>query len=305
LCEKEPTIPLFMKPDWLDAVCEKSLTWDVVLAKNESGDIEAALVFCVKKKYGITQITMPPFTQFTGFWFSENVLQKVDNQQIIVNYLLKKLPTAFRTTLRFHYDFTDKKALTQLGFEVENRQTQELLNIQNKVITHQNLSQSVHRNLKKANQYFKIETKDDFDLFYKISNIVFERQNIFNPIPLSIWRSIHTLIQQIGCGKVYFSVDENGESQAVAIVVWDVKTMYLIANSATDKGRKMDVMTHLIWHIIEENAGQVENFSFLGSSTPSIAAFNLRFSAENKSYFSAFKYQNVFVKKVFEFLKKA
>ena len=294
-----------MKPDWLNTVCANDLTWDVVVAKNTEGVIDAALVFCVKKKYGITQITMPPFTQFTGFWFSENISQSVDNQQVIINFLLKKLPTAFRTALRFHYNFTDKNALTQLGFTVEKRQTQELTNIQNKALTHQNLSQSVQRNLKKASQYFRIETKDDFDLFYKISNTVFERQNISNPIPLSIWRSIHTLIQQRGCGKVYYSVDENGESQAVAIVVWDVKTMYLIANSATNKGRKMDVMTHLIWHIMEENAGQVGNFSFLGSSTPSIAAFNLRFSAENKVYFAALKYQNVVVKKIFEFLSKA
>jgi hypothetical protein len=305
LCEKEPTIPLFMKPDWLNTVCANDLTWDVVLSKNEGQTIEAALVFCIKKKYGITQITMPPFTQFTGFWFSENVLQYIDNQRVIIKYLLEKLPTAVRTTLRFHYDFTDKNALTQLGFDVENRHTQELQNIRNLDKIHQNMNGNVRRSIKKAQQFFRIETYNNFDMFYTISNTVFERQNIPNPIPLSIWRSIHTLIQQLGCGKVYYSVDENGESQAVAIVVWDAKMMYLIANSSTEKGRKLDAMPQLLWHIMEENAGQVENFSFLGSSTPSIAAFNLRFSSENKVYFAALKYQNVVVKKIFEFLKKA
>jgi Acetyltransferase (GNAT) domain len=304
LCENEMTIPLCMKPDWLDAVCGNDLTWDVVLSRNAAQKIEAALVFCLTKRYGFTQITMPPFTQFTGFWFWEDTLQSIDNQQVIARYLLGKLPKAFRTTLRFCVDSTDKNTLIQLGFDVEDRHTQVLHNIQNKVITYQNLSQSVQRNIKKANQYFRIETKDNFELFYRISNTVFERQNIPNPTPLSIWQSIHTLIQEKGWGRVYFSVDENGEYHAVALVAWDAKTMYLISNSSTDKGRKLGAMTQLIWHIIEENPGQVEAFSFLGSSIPAIETFNLRFKAENMIYFSATKYQNQLVKRFFGLLKK-
>jgi Acetyltransferase (GNAT) domain len=304
LCEKEPTIPLFMKPEWLDTVCANDLTWDVVLWKNEGEKIEAALVFCVKKKYGITQITMPPFSQFTGFWFSDNISQNADNQRVIANYLLEKLPKAFRTTLRFQYDFVDKNTLINHGFEVDNRETQVLQNIQNSDEIYRNLSGNVRRSIQKARPFFSIETKDNFDLFYTLSSTVFERQKIPNPIPLGMWRAVHSFMQQLGWGKVYFSVDENGENQAVALVGWDAYMMYLIAISSTEKGRKMDAMPHLIWHIIETNDAKVETFNFLGSSIPNIKAFNLRFNAENKNYFAAVKYQNLFVKKIFGLLKK-
>jgi hypothetical protein len=303
-CQNEASIPLFMQPKWLDLVCGKDLIWDVVLSKNREGVIEAALVFCLKKKYGFTQITMPHFAQFTGFWLLENLSQNIDNQQVIKNDLLKKLPIVLRTNLRFDTHFTNKNILIEQGFEVENKQTQVLENLQNLDALYQNLSQNVQRNIKKAKQYFSVKTQDNFESFYPIINTVFERQNTPNPIPLSIWHSVHSFIHQKGWGKVYFSIDENDEAQAVAMIVWDVKTMYLIANGSTEKGRKLGAMTQLIWEVISDNAGQVETFNFFGSSIPAIQEFNLRFNAENKTYFSIEKYQNKWIERLFKLLKK-
>jgi Acetyltransferase (GNAT) domain len=304
LCQNEATIPLFMQPDWLDVVCGNELVWNVVLSKNREGVVDAVLVFCLKKKYGITQITMPHFTQFTGFWFLEKLSQDIDNQQVVINMLLEKLPKIIRTNLRFHYNFSNNKLLLNQNFEVENKQTQVLENLQNLDFLYQNLSQNVQRNIKKANQYFRVEIIDNFDLFYPIINTVFERQNKTNPIPLSIWQSVHTFIHQKECGKVYFSMDENNEAHAAVMVVWDANTMYLLANGSTEKGRKLSAMTQLIWHVITENAGNVDTFNFFGSSIPAIQEFNLRFNAENKTYFSVMKYQNKIVEKLFRFIKR-
>jgi hypothetical protein len=303
LSQNEAKIPLFLKPEWLHAVCGKDMNWDVVLSKNREGIVDAALIFCLKKKYGIKQITMPYFSQFSGFWFSDNLTQNIDNQQVAIDFLLKKIPNAVRTNLRFNYDFTDKNILIHQGFEVENRLTQVIENIQNVDAIYQNLSQNVQRNIKKANQCFRVKIQDDFDLFYPIINTVFKRQNTPNPIPLSIWQAVHTFIHQKGCGKVYFSMDENNEAQAAVMVVWDAKTMYLIANGSTEKGRKAGAMTQLIWQAIQDNLGNVETFNFFGSSIPAIKAFNLRFNAENKTYFSVVKYQNKIVKRLFNLRK--
>ncbi len=304
LCQNEATIPLFMQPEWLDVVCGKELVWDVFLSRNTEGVVDAALVFCLKKKYGILQITMPHFTQFTGFWFSDNLLQNIDNQQVAINVLLKKLPKSLRTNLRFHYSFDPQNILIQQGFEVENKQTQVLENVRNLDAIYQNMSQNAQRNIKKAKQYFHIESREDFDLFHPIVNTVFERQNAKNPIPLSIWQAIHTFIHQKKWGKVYFSMDENNEPQAVVMVVWDAQTMYLLANGSTEKGRKLGAMTQLIWHVVSENTGQVDTFNFFGSSIPAIQAFNLRFNAENKEYYQVIKYQNRMIGRLFKLLKK-
>jgi hypothetical protein len=304
LCEKEPTIPLFMKPEWLDAVCEKSLTWDVVLVKNKEEKVEGALVFCKKKKYGFTQITMPPFTQFTGFWFSEKNVQDIDNQRVIVEKLLQKLPLVHRCMLRFAYNFRDISVLRNNDFEEVMLHTQVIENLNHAEDLHSNLSRDVQRNIKKANQSFQIEVKDDFDTFYRLANNVYDRQKSLNPVPLSIWQSVHRLIHEKGWGRVYQALDEANEAHAAVMVVWDAKTKYVLASGSTDKGRKNGAMTLLIWQAILDSIGKYEIFNFLGSMIPAIEVFNARFNAQKKYYFKVEKYQNKLLKLIWRLLKK-
>jgi hypothetical protein len=301
LCQNEVIIPLFMKPNWLDVVCGKDMNWDVVLSKNKEDEVDAALIFCLKKKYGITQITMPYFTQFLGFFFSK---QLIDNQQIAVEKLLLKLPPVHRTFLRFHYDFEDVLPFEKNGFTTKKFKTQVIENLINSDELHQKLSRDVQRNIKKAAQNFRVIVKDNFDVLYKLANNVFERQNTPNPIPLSIWKSVHTLIHEKELGKVYYALDNNNEAHAAVMVVWDAQTLYILASGSTDKGRKYGGMTQLIWQAITDSVGKHQTVNFLGSSIPAIEAFNLRFNAKTKVYFSAVKYKNKMIETLFKFRKK-
>jgi Acetyltransferase (GNAT) domain len=301
LCQNEAAIPLFLKPDWLDVVCGNSMKWDAVLSKNREGVVEAALVFCLKNKYGFTQITMPYFTQFLGVYFNA---QLVDNQQVIIEELIKKLPNNHRTLLRFHFDFQDVLPFEKNGFQTKQLKTQVIENLVDLDVAYQKLSRDVQRNIKKAGQNFRVVVKDNFEVFYKLSNNVFERQNSPNPIPLSIWQSVHKLIHEKGWGRVYHALDNNNESHAAVMVVWDAKTMYILASGSTDKGRKYGGMTQLIWQAITDSVGQYQTVNFLGSSIPAIQAFNLRFNAENKEYYSVEKYQNKMIGRLFKLLKK-
>jgi Acetyltransferase (GNAT) domain len=304
LCQNEATIPLFMQPDWLDAVCGKELNWGVVLSKNRGGIIDAALVYCLKKKYGITQITMPHFTQFTDFWFLEKSSQHIDYQYVVIEKMLQELPAVHRVILRFHYNLEDFLPFKKNGFQTKLFKTQVIENLVNSDVLYQKLSRDVQRNIKKAGQNFRVITKDNFDILYKLANNVFERQNTPNPIPLSIWKSVHTLIHEKKWGRVYYALDDNNEAHAAVMVVWDAQTMYILASGSTEKGRKYGGMTQLIWQAITDSIGQHETVNFLGSSIPAIEAFNLRFNAKTKMYFSAVKFQNKMIKKLFDILKR-
>jgi Acetyltransferase (GNAT) domain len=299
-CKMETTIPLFMKPEWLDVVCGKDMKWDVILSKNTEGLVDAALVFCLKKKYGVMQIIMPFFTQFLGIYFCAQV---VDNQEVIIESLIQKMPSAQRIILRFHYDFHDVLGLEKNGFQIKKLKTQVIENIINSENLHQKLSRDVQRNIRKAGQNFRVIVKNNFDVLYKLATNVFDRQNTPNPIPLSIWQSVHTLIHEKEWGRVYYALDNNNEAHAAVMVVWDAQTLYILASGSTEKGRKYGGMTQLIWQAITDSVGRFERVNFLGSSIPAIQAFNLRFNAENKEYFLAVKYQNKFIEKVFKWLR--
>ena len=63
-CEQNDFVPIFSQPWWMDAVCIDGY-WDVLLyEKNE--EILGALPYYVKKRWGISYITQPEFTQNNG-----------------------------------------------------------------------------------------------------------------------------------------------------------------------------------------------------------------------------------------------
>ena len=314
-CLEEKTIPLFMQPDWLEAVCDKNTTWHVLTSKNTSPpngqfeeETQAVLVYCLKIKYGLRQIIMPPFTQFTGIWFSENlkekIAQNVDYQQVVIAELIEQLPKQHRLILQFHYDLSNIDCVKQAGFMVSQRHTQVIEDVKDVDTLYRNLSRDIPRNIKKARKHFHIAIKNDFDTFYRISNNVYERQKSPNPVPLSIWRAVHTLIHEKNYGKVYYALDHNNEAHAVVMVVWDASTCYDLASGSTDKGRKYGGSTQLLWQAISDSIGVYQTFNFLGSTIPAIEAYNSCFNVSKKYYFKIIKYKNRAVKHLFKLLKK-
>src|SRR2546428_14107929 len=66
-CKKDPSIPIYLKDWWLDAVCGDQ-HWEVNLIKLD-GKIVAAHPFFRKSKFGFKVISTPLFTPFLGVWF--------------------------------------------------------------------------------------------------------------------------------------------------------------------------------------------------------------------------------------------
>ena len=82
-CEQNDFVPIFSQPWWMDAVCIDGY-WDVLLyEKNE--EILGALPYYVKKKFGLSYITQPQFTQNNGV-----VIKYPENQSTRKSYLTRK-----------------------------------------------------------------------------------------------------------------------------------------------------------------------------------------------------------------------
>ena len=111
LCETETSVPIFMQPWWLDAVCTEGVTWDVALAKDKNNYITAALCFCEKQKWGIKKVTMPHLTQYTGVWMKpfehKNYHEKQSHEQEQLQQIILQLPHCQHFTLRTHFNLTD------------------------------------------------------------------------------------------------------------------------------------------------------------------------------------------------------
>ena len=57
-------MPIFSQPWWMDAVCVDGY-WDVLLYE-KNGEVLGALPYYVKKRFGLSYVTQPQFTQNNG-----------------------------------------------------------------------------------------------------------------------------------------------------------------------------------------------------------------------------------------------
>lgn len=309
LCETEPTMPLFMQNGWLDAVCtEGGLSWDVALAKNKNGIITAALTYAVREKWGLKLITVPHLTKFTGIWQRPLLasLHHENNNEVhnSMKTLIAQLPYFHRLTLNLNTDVVDWSPFYWAGFSQTTRYVQVLEPCENKETLYKNLNRNTKRNIKKAQEHFTIEVRDDFDNFIKLNNTVFERQNRSNSTPLSIWHNVERFLSETQQRRIYFSVDKNGIAQGAFYMVWDKGTAYALANGLTETGRTYGAMSQLTWQAISDATEMGLSFNFLGSMLPAVEAFNRGFNTVKKPYFVLQKSKNWVFEGVFTLMGK-
>jgi hypothetical protein len=307
-CQQEKTLPIFMQNWWLDAVCtEGGLAWDVALAHDSKGDITAALTYAYREKWGFKSITVPYLTKYTGIWQRPLVYrtnhENIQEEQNRFKKLLSQLPDYHHLTLQLSPDITDYSVFKWAGFKAEMRYLQMLLDIKDIDKAYLNLNRNCKRNIKKAEQFFAVEKRDDFDLFYALNNAVFNRQNKQNPIPYTLWKRLDAVLHEKNQRQIFFSIDDKGEAQGAFYAVFDNQYGYALANGLTELGREQGAMSQLTWEAIKESATMGLSFNFLGSMLPSVELFNRGFNTHKKPYFVLTKSKNTFYRLIFNVFK--
>ncbi len=296
LCASESSVPLFMQPEWMDAVITEGSTWEVALSKDEKGEILAAMVFEKKKKWGLTVLNEPLLTPFCGVWFKSLLHQKQHEQYHFVkstlDELICQLPPFHYAHFRFSTNLTDWQPFYWADFKQMTRYTYQL-----NLATDDNLfaqfKYNTQRNIKKGKQHFQVVVSDDLDKWLIINNLTYHRQNIKNPIPNSVWQRVDAFLKNKGQRNIYFSQNTEGVVEAAIYIVFDKKTAYYIAGGTTETGRNLGATHVLLWHAIQEAQKRgFELFDFEGSMLHGVEAFFRGYNGVLTPYYSVWKYRN-------------
>jgi lipid II:glycine glycyltransferase (peptidoglycan interpeptide bridge formation enzyme) len=299
LCSSEDSIPLFMQKGWLDAVMTEGSSWDVALSKDDNGDISAALVFILKKKWGFTVISEPLLSPFCGVWIKHNPHQKQHEQYHFVkktlDALIKQLPHFHYANFRFSTALTDWQPFYWAGFQQTTRYTYQL-DLTKEENLQKQFNQNTQRNIRKGALHFKLSTSNEIDTLLTISNLTFERQQLKSPIPYSVWQRLDAFLKENNQRTLYTALNTEGSVEAAIYIVYDKKTAYYLAGGATATGRKYGAMHFLINQAIEDAQKQgIEIFDFEGSMLHGVEAFFRGFNPVLTPYFSVWKYSNRFL----------
>ncbi|MDZ7878025.1 MAG: GNAT family N-acetyltransferase [Saprospiraceae bacterium] len=282
---------------WLDAVCTEG--WSVVLTYNKNKDIEAALVFVSRQKWGVTTLSEPLLSPFCGIWFRQTVFQKqyeaITYQKQQLEQLIQQLPTAHRYNFRLSTALTDWQPFYWAGWQQETRYTYRLV-IGDLDKIAKGFSDNTKRNIKKSANFFSIQNSTNFDTFLKINDLTYQRQNIKHPIPLKTWQAVDTVLSEKNQRRIFFAKNTEGVVQAAIYVVFDGTTAYYLAGGTTEAGRTHGALFGLLNYAIQEATAQgCTIFDFEGSMLRGVEPFFRGFGGQLTPYFRVFKFANRFL----------
>jgi len=287
LCSAEPSLPIFSRDWWLDAVCGAD-KWDVLLYE-EKGCIRAALPLYLPLP---KVVSMPPYTQTMGPWFAAAAADTkyataLGQRQAVCKAFPGELKKYASFLQNFNYAVTDWLPFYWAGFQQTTRYTYLLKDIGRRDRLWDNMSANIRRNINKAKEQSGIIVRQGIpaDDFLRIVGLAFERRQKKLPHIARLAQLIATTKER-GQGDLWGGYDTEGRLHAVAFIAWQESSAYYIAGGADPALRESGAHSLTLWDAIRDVAAYTGLFDLEGSMLPGVERFFREFGAIQTPYFT-------------------
>lgn len=291
-CKQEPTIPIFSRDWWLDAVCGEN-SWNVALVEKD-GKIVGSMPYYLKKRFGLSLSTQPPLTQTLGPWIRKSnakYAKVLAYQKNVMTKLIDQIPFFDYFNQNWHYSNTNWKPYYWKGYDQTTYYTYVLSFQKNEKQIWDDFDTRVRTDIRKSTNRFALKVREDVDIesFIVLYNKTFERQGIKAPCSNELIRRLDQSCHKLDCRKILIAQDENGRHHAGAYIVWDDNSAYYLLGGGDPELRNSGAASLVLWESIRFASTVTENFDFEGSMTEPIERFFRGFGGEQKLIFNISK----------------
>jgi len=271
---------------YLDRICPH---WDALIW----GDYLYIMPLVNSKKYGISYVYQPFFTQQLG------VFSSFPPEPEIVNQFLNAIPERFRLT-DMNLNLGNTPTVDRFNIRENNTYQLNLYSGADNLRTHYN--SNTKRNIQKAIQNkIRISPVTDVSRFLE-----FTKENLFEKSP-EIKQEHYVSLQKVISfaldnqqGEIYGAWDsENNLVASVFFVTANQKCIYLAASS-NPEGIEKSAMFLLIDTFIQNNAGRNQVLDFEGSNISGVARFYAGFGGIPETYFSVHQNRLPWILRIFK-----
>ena len=291
LCKGEPSIPIFSKNWWLDAVCDDS--WDVCLVE-KGGDVIAAMPYVREQRYGMTILTHPPLTQTLGPWLQKSQAKysnRLGQEKDLLTELITQLPEFAHFHQNWHFSQTNWLPFYWQSFEQTTRYTYRLPDLSDMDAVWSSFSENIRREIRKASNRFRLRVRTDLgvDDFLELNMQTFERQGMLPPYSPNFIRHLDEACLRNNARQIFIAEDEQGQRHAGVYIVWDEQSAYYLMGGGDPKLRTSGATSLCMWAAIQFAATKTKSFDFEGSMIEAVERFFRAFGAIQTPYFSLSK----------------
>ena len=292
-------LPIFYQPWYLDVTCRGG-AWDIALSFNSSNEPDGIWPYFIKKKYGISYVTLPPLTPFLGplaFTISKERLSSHKRRKVhkrVLFDLTEQLPQTTLWVCQSLPDFSNWQPLYWKGFTQTTRYTHRIDLSSTKEELLNNISAKTRQRIKKAESSVEISESSEILTISHVVNQSFARQDVRNPIRKDLLLDLDQELKKKN-QKVALIAKSKGSTVAATYFIYDREVAYLILTGRTDDDPGGTVSL-LIWRsILEAKRLGLKWFDFEGSMIEGIADFFSSFGGELTPYHRLVRTPNKFI----------
>ena len=288
-CKRENFIPLFSQPWWMDAVCIDGY-WDVLLYEKDN-EILGALPYYVKKRWGISYITQPEFTQNNGVVIKypqdQKYEKKLSYEKEVMTALieqLEKLPIAFYQQ-SFHCSYTNWLPFYWKGYKQTTAYTYRIEDISDMNVVFENFDYSKRKNIKKAIKDIDVSFDLPADVFYENHRMSLAKQQGSISYSYDLFKRIYEAAYKNEQGRVICCKGKGGNIHAALFVIWDKKSAYDLISTIDPDYRNSGAATLAVYEMIKYLQNKVRVFDFEGSMIEGVENSFRKFGAMQTPYY--------------------
>jgi hypothetical protein len=304
--DKEETLPLFLRPWWLDAVCLPD-HWDVCIAKNKDNKITAVMPYYRFRKKGIDVIGMPFLTPYMGIHLQYpeglKLHSRYDFEKEMLDQLISHLPVSTYLQQKFYPELTYGLPFYWKGFRLDWRYTYHLSLKHTETEIWQQMEGSARTQLQKTMKLVTVQISEeerDIAIAYELVKMTFMRQGKKAPYTLPQFQRLYTAVKAHGAGDIYLA-RLVGDQTPVACMFM-VKDRHKVYNLVLGRDHTKDPggsIHGILWTCIQKHIDRHETFDFEGSMLEGPERMFRSFGSVRMPVLQVTKYQNRWWKALF------
>lgn len=305
--DKEQSLPIFLRPWLLDAVCENE--WDVSLYKNKENRIQGVLpYFKFQKKY-ISVIGMPFLTPYMGIYIdfpkNQKLVSQYDFEKEVANALIEQIPDSIYLQQKFYPNYIYGLPFFWKGFRLDWRYTYHLSLQQDQNAIWEGMEGSARTQLLKTLKQVTIEISDDTRTLYHLVSLTFAKQSLKVPYTLDQFDRMYHAIKENNAGEVYLARQiSTGKSVAGMFMVKDKEFVYNLVLGRDHDHDPGGSIHGVLWKCIQDHIGKHQIFDFEGSMLEGPERMFRSFGSHRVPVLQVTRYKNNFWRGMFGFIGK-
>ena len=290
--EQTPELPLFLQPWWLDAVTQPDgKKWEVLLARNKNGEIEAVMPFVLGSKFGMRYALTPQLTQYTGVWIvdkeGESITDRLSREKKLQNDLIQQLDALHLSffDVRFPLTYTYWSPFYWAGYKQETHYTYRIEDLSDLTNVYSNIDKVKRRHIHHAEQELSIH----FDMsaldFYHFQCQQLSTNNDQNVLSKELVVHLIDTCRSRNQGFIVSAKDNIGTVHAAYFIPYDQHAAYELISAIHPEHRTSGGSVLALWNAIKKAAEVTKIFDFEGSMIENVEHNNRQFGGSPYPYF--------------------